>query len=170
MLEEKERLIAHLMDVRDLHAEVRDANYRIALAKAFQELRAYDLALEEVRAVLRDHPTSERALATGGKLIVRHKLGVLEFEGDQYLTGFHTTYPQIGSQDDVQLTRAARALRVARQLSLTHAALGQALARSGEVRQGIESLRLSLAFNPRNKRASRVLAAIKRKQSQGAAD
>ncbi len=163
---ERKWLIAHLMDLRDEHPEVRDTNYRSALAKAFEGLHAYDLAMEEVRAVLREDPTSRQALTLGGVLIVRHKLGVLNFEGDQYLTGFHTTYPQIGAPDEVNLPQAARTLRIAQWLSRTHFALGEALTGSGEVEQGTEALRLSLAFNPRNRRALRMLATLEAQQSQ----
>jgi tetratricopeptide (TPR) repeat protein len=158
-------LIAHLFALKDKYGNVADIEFRVLLARSFSALGAHDIAFEEMRSVLREHPTSERALGAGGSLIVRYKLGVLRFEGDQYLTGAQTLRPE-----DPQLLNGQRVVALARPLgenrplSRLYNALGIVLLLDDRRDEAAKQFRLAIGLDPKNVTARKNAALIRKRQ------
>ncbi len=82
----------------------------INLAVRFANLSDYKNAFKEIRRTLNNHPTNKRALYLGGELIVRFKLGVLDFKDDDYITFFKPgieSYSYIKTQAEDKKTPGA---------------------------------------------------------------
>jgi hypothetical protein len=132
----RRELINHLFALQEHYKDVSDAGFRVALARTFSTFGAHDVAFAEIRTVLADDPTSELALAIGGELMVRYKLGVLAFEADQYLTGVHTPRPEHPLPLTPEaLVSQSRTLTAGRGLSRLYRILGAALTRHGRTEE-----------------------------------
>ena len=155
-------LVEHLFSLQDRYSELSDVSFRLLLAQAFSSLRAHDVAFAEIRGVIADDPTSGRALATGGELIVRYKLGVLPFRADEYLTGARTLKPT----DPVplapeSLVSSARRIGLAAGLSRLHGALGGALARTGRRAEARAAFQTALRLDENNQFARKSLTLLR---------
>jgi tetratricopeptide (TPR) repeat protein len=150
--------LAYLFSLRERFSEVDSPEYGLHLAAFFAGLDAYDLAFDELRAVLSRHPGYEPALFYGGELIVRHKLGVLNYRGDEYLTGFRTERPPGGlSLEDGSVIQMARAYGRGAHFSSLLTVLGSALAREGDDSGALDALGRALQFDPTNQKARAAL-------------
>lgn len=156
-------MLAALYDLREDAERVEETRLRLNVAHLAAALHAYDLALAEVRAILARDPAYEPALILGGRLIVRHKLGVLLFAGDEYLTGFRTSAPEVDSAPSAeQVVATARSLGIHQRLSQVYAELGLALARRGEVGRASAALDKALLFDPANRPAQQYRQQLRR--------
>ena len=147
----QQQILAYLFDLREPFSKFGDPKSRLLLANLFAELRAYDLALDEIGSILSRHPAHAPALLLGGELTVRHKLGVLAFEQDEYLKGFKTPKPPanvLASQ--AQIIKLTRLHGGYQKFSQLHTALGLALLEKGNRDAAIPAFRLALRFDPEN--------------------
>ena len=144
------RLTLYLRSLRREHAQVEDPRFAYALAKAFVSTAAYEDALDELRAAIRQAPGSGAALGLGGEIMVRWKVGILRFEGDQYLTGFGG--PDPGA--DQECPEAAAAVRLAAtagistQISRAHYSLAAVLDSLGRPVEAREQYSTASQFAP----------------------
>lgn len=160
---ERERPIRdHLRGLLRLYGSIREPRFRQALAGAMAGAADYGNAFHLLRLNLREHPAFAPSLSLGGELIVRWKLGVLRFKGDQYLSGFEVeqqpgeAYPV----PDEMLIRMAEDLRMRTQLADVHYNLGDALYRRGASGDAASAFRLALLMDPTYHAAANYLAWI----------
>jgi hypothetical protein len=158
---DREALMTHLFALKDKYSQVEDIEFRISLARSFSALGAHDVAFDEIRSILRDHPTSQRALGRGGSMLVRYKLGVLRFEGEQYLSGTHTPRPQDPPLiDDSNLVSLARSLDENEHLSQLYSALGAVLVARSAHPEAYNAYSLALRLDIGNDVARRKMKAM----------
>jgi hypothetical protein len=136
---------AHLNAVSRRHAEIGDQQFRLLLALALTASASYGGALDEVRSMISEDPNFQPALCLGGEIMVRWKLGILKFSGDEYLTGSRSRPAATGTSppDADEVAEPARLAGLNIQVSLVHGALGQALIRLGRVAEGREHLAIA---------------------------
>ncbi len=151
-------LVEHLFALQDRYKSLEDPGYRIFLAQSFSFFGAHDVAFTGLRGVLKDHPTSKPALAAGGKLIVRFKLGVLGFEADQYLNGIQTARPEDPKLLPLPtLEEQSRSLAAGRAISRLYSVLASALVRQGQPGEARGLLKSALQLDPGNQFARKQL-------------
>jgi hypothetical protein len=144
-------VLAHLFARADAAAAVAHPGYRTILARGFAETAAFDVAFSELRAVLAEDPTYAPALALGGEITIRKKLGVLYFRGDEYLSGFRTQRPSGATADDTAtLVALARRGGLAGSLSRVESDLGNVLLQTGDRARAAASFNLALSLDPAN--------------------
>ncbi|HTL70506.1 MAG TPA: glycosyltransferase family 39 protein [Candidatus Eisenbacteria bacterium] len=142
------KALAELVDFQAKYRDVRSPYLRISLARAFSAVRAYDLALDEARFALKIDPAFQPAMVFGGETVVRHKLGVLWFEGDQYLTGFHSLEKLKASGATPGLTpEEARALGLADHFAKLYHDLGLSYLKDERFEESAQAMREATAFN-----------------------
>jgi hypothetical protein len=157
----QQRFLAYLFGMRDLYCDIEDAEFRLLLAESFAYFWAYDIAFDELRSLLRRHPAHEPALLAGGEFAVRHKLGVLTFEGDEYLTGFHTERPPAeAAVDEERIVRLSRSIGKWREYSQLHCAAAAAMLKKGDRSGATDAYRRAIRFDPRNQTAKSALASL----------
>lgn len=156
----------YLRALRQRYREITHPQVHHTFAMAFIATAAYESALDELRLVLKQRPDLRRALGWGGDLMVRWKVGILNFEGDEYLTGFHpaTLTDDAAIPDPAPIARAARRLGIEAQVSEAHLVLGFALERRGRIDVAIEQYQAALRIAPTHLRAQRRLTAIRAKR------
>lgn len=144
----------YLFYIKERFSGIDNVRFRFRLAALFASFAAYDVAFDELRSILSDDPAFIPALATGGELIVRDKLGVLRYQADEYLTGFHTEKPQ----DDIRIDEAgiiqlAEMTGYSRLFSLLHTELAFNLLQKGDLQGSIDAFRTAIRFDPENETA-----------------
>jgi hypothetical protein len=145
---------------RELGLEDRQWLYRMADLAA--RVHAYDLAWPEIRALLARDPADGPALLLGGRLTVRHRIGVLEFTGDEYLTGIPTPRPDPRSVVPLpRIAEMARAVGVGPGFAELYLQLAEAQYRAGRSGAAGESLTDALLFDPGNAAARRGLERLR---------
>jgi tetratricopeptide (TPR) repeat protein len=140
---------AYLLLLRERVRGITDPTFRVPLARALAAARLYDAALDELRAVLEAAPEHEPALAVGGELIVKHKLGVLRYRDQEYLQGFSTP----SAPESIRLPEVVAQVRgseLGSSMSTAHTALGFVLFGQRELRGAIESFGLASELDPSN--------------------
>lgn len=145
-----QQVAAHLRHVKDRHADIPDQQYHLSLGVAFGAVAAYEDALDEARRLLAQDPANERALGLGGEVMVRWKLGVLNFEGEQYLHGFrdHLQHDDAAPSDIMRVAQAARLTQVSRLIAGVHIALAEALDRQERFAQAASQVAAARSFDP----------------------
>ncbi|HNQ24541.1 MAG TPA: glycosyltransferase family 39 protein [Phycisphaerae bacterium] len=138
----------YLREVRARHAALTTPEVGMRLGLAWTSLGAYQDALDEMRALLRQDPGLAPALGLGGEIMVQWKLGLLRFEGEQYLTGFRRSPAPASPPSLEQAVRAATAAGVAVPLAQVHYTLYQALLAQGALDQAGAELAAALRFQP----------------------
>jgi hypothetical protein len=150
----------HLLFLRQRYGEgVPDPDFRLSLATALAFSRGYREAFAEIAGLLARDPTSSLALALGGELTVRRKLGVLYFEDEEYLRGFPPAPPP-AALDAATLRALAAVPTASRLLGETHYQLGRALADAGRLAPALEVLRQGLVFDGRRDDARRLIDSL----------
>jgi tetratricopeptide (TPR) repeat protein len=159
---DREALIAHLFALKQQYEYAIDVGYRISLARSFSALGAHDVAFDEMRSILRDNPTSQRALARGGSMLVRYKLGVLRFEGDEYLTGVRTPRPKEPQIiEGFRLARLARSLDVNEPLSQMYTKIGAVLLAGSNRLESYIAYGFAVQLDPDNRAARKMVNAMR---------
>jgi len=162
---DREVLIAHLLALREKYSFIANMGFRILLARSFSELGAHDVAFDEMRLILRNAPSSQRALGRGGSLIVRYKLGVLRFEGDQYLTGVRTPRPEDTQiLDDFSLASLARSIDENRHLSRLYDSLGDALLIEATRYEAFTIYSVASRLDPKNRSARKKVVRMQQQK------
>ncbi len=149
-LEARAYVLAHLFARADAASTVAHPGYRTILARGFAETAAFDVAFGELRAALAEDPTYAPALALGGEITIRKKLGVLYFRGDEYLTGFRMQRPASAAGDPATLVALARRAGLAGGLSRVESDLGNVLLQTGDRVRAAASFSLALSLDPAN--------------------
>ena len=160
-----DRLGGHLQSLRSDRA-LDDPTLRLTLAEAFATVTLYGPAFEEIRTVLRQDPANEAALRLGGELIVRHKLGVLKYRGDEYLTGFRKPPPAFRLEPP-EVVDLALGTGVGDELSTLYTVLGSSRFSERRLSEAIVATRMAWAMDPANDVARdnlRQMEAIARRQ------
>ena len=144
------KVAAYLRALRDENADVTDREFHRQLALAFIGVAAYDDCLAEVRRMLAQDPADEEALGLGGEVMVRWKLGLLNFEGEEYLDGFGS---DAAATDAVRpniphTVRAARLTGVQSLVAAAHAALADALNRQARPASAAGQMAAARTFDP----------------------
>jgi hypothetical protein len=150
----------HLLFLRQRYSDgILDPGFRLSLATALAFSRGYREAFAEISGLLARDPAFTPALALGGELTVRRKLGVLYFEDEEYLRGFPQAPPPAAL--DAPTLRALAAVPTAsRLLGETHYQLGRALAEAGRRTQALEVLRQGLIFEGGRDDARRLVDSL----------
>jgi len=78
----------NLAYLQQRYADDNNPKPHLQLAVMFIDRADYKNAFKEIRYVLKHYPTNTFALSLGGELIVRFKLGVLDFKDDDYIKFF----------------------------------------------------------------------------------
>lgn len=138
-----------LLALREKYADAGNAEYRMSLVKAFVAVRDYPEALEQVRRILARDPAQGAALALGGELVVWWKLGILHFEGTEYLYGFPARAPAPSLlSDDAFFVRLAGDSRLADAVGRVLNDLGVALWQERRDGEAVEMLRRAIGMRP----------------------
>ncbi len=143
-----DRLGGHLLHVRGETA-FSDPRLRLTLAGTLAAVTLYGPAFNEIRSVLDEHPEDEGALRLGGELIVRHKLGILRYRGDEYLTGFREP-PVAASLQPHEVVDLALAAEVGEQTSTLYTMLGSAWLGERRLGDAMIATRMAVALDPSN--------------------
>jgi tetratricopeptide (TPR) repeat protein len=157
--EARQQCLARLFRVREAARLFPGPEFRSLLAKGFAGFGAYDIAFEELRQCLREHPGYGPALIVGGELIVRWKLGVLVFHGREYLDGVRTLRPTMGD-DEEQLVALAQRGGLAGNLAQFQVQLGTVLESVGDPQSARDAYRLAGRLDPANPEARAALQRI----------
>lgn len=147
--EARQQCLAHLFRVREAARLIPGPEFRSLLAQGFAGFGAYDIAFEELRECLREHPDYGRALTLGGELIVRWKLGVLVFHGREYLNGFRTLRPAMEG-DGERLVALAQRGGLAANLAQFQVRLGAVLESVRDPESARDAYRLAGRLDPAN--------------------
>ncbi len=158
------RLLAHVLDLRQRHQRLWVPPFRVRLAEVLFRLHAYDLVLEDMRALLRRQPACAPALSLAGELTVKRKLGVLRFEGDEYLAGFRQTQPPGPVPGEAEVVEIARRGGIGADFAAAYVELGAALLAEGDRRAAESAFRTALRFDPASPAAR---AAVRRHAGPG---
>ena len=157
----RQQFLAYLFDLREIFCDIDDARFRLLLANLFSATEAYDVAFDELRSILLREPDYAPALSMGGEQIVRLKLGVLQFNQDEYLEGFQTIKPADSVfADEAELIRLARFFGLRQEFSQLHTALGLALFEKGNRKGSIDAFRRAIRFDPKNQTAAKHLRSL----------
>ena len=143
-----------------------DPMFRLTLAETLAAVTLYGPAFDEIRSVLHDHPADAPALRLGGELIVRHKLGVLRYRDDEYLTGFRSP-PAAVQLEPPEVVDLALGAGVGEQVSTLYTLLGSSRFSERKLSESIVATRMALAMDPANGVARdnlRQMEAIARRQ------
>ena len=146
-------LHSYLASLRENFSTVRDQTYRYGLAWSFISVGAYGEALEEIRAMLKENPSSEELIGVGGELMVRWKLGILSFDGDDYLKGPVPKKVYVSSRLEVEeAAQAAQKVKLSNLFFSTHMALARALGKANRPYQAKICYRAAASFATKNRR------------------
>jgi len=143
-----DRLGGHLQWLRRDPA-LADARLRLSLARTLAAVTLYGPAFDEIRAVLDERSDDESALRLGGELIVRHKLGVLRYRGQEYLQGFRDP-PGAFRLEPHEVVELALDAGAGEQVSTLYTLLGSARFGEGKLQGAIVATRMALAMDPSN--------------------
>jgi hypothetical protein len=122
---------------------------RLVLAEALAAATLYRPAFDEIRAVLGQSPANEKALRLGGELIVRHKLGVLRYRGDEYLVGFREPPPAVELEPH-EVVELAVENGIGREASTLYTILGMERFKQRRLDEALVATRMALAMDPSN--------------------
>ncbi|MFQ5806555.1 MAG: glycosyltransferase family 39 protein [Phycisphaerae bacterium] len=133
----------YLHGLRNRFDGITDPRFRLALAEAFVATAAYESALNEARLLLERDPGFGPAVGLGGELMVCWKVGVLKFEGDQYLTGFRAEHikDDVPPPDVASLAHYSSVAGISAQISQLHHKLGTVLEEQGRTAEATEQYR-----------------------------
>jgi hypothetical protein len=154
--EARQQCLAHLFRVREAARLIPGPAFRALLAQGFAGFGAYDVAFEELRQCLRAYPGYGPALTFGGELIVRWKLGVLVFHGQEYLDGIHTGRPAV-TDDEERLVALAQRGGLAVNLARFQVQLGSVLETVGDPESARDACRLAARLDPASPEARAAL-------------
>jgi len=154
-----DRLGSHLSELLLNDSAAQDPRVRLPLARAFAAVNLYGPALEQVRAILAADPADEAAFRFGAELIVRHKLGVLRYRGQEYLEGFRPL-PEPVPLPPPELVRLARDSGTTEELSTLETALGFVRAADRDLAGALDRFRIAVALDPGNRVARENLAQL----------
>ena len=154
--EARQQCLARLFRVREAARLMPGPEFRSLLARGFADFGAYDLAFEELRQCLREHPDYGPALVFGGELIVRWKLGVLVFHGREYLDGIRTLRPAV-EDDEERLVRLAQRGGLAANLARFQVGLGAVLESARDPKSARDAYRLAERLDPADSEAREAL-------------
>ena len=144
-----QEIAGHLRALRDQYAALPDRELQLTLGLAFIGVAAYDDSLDQARRLLAQDPGDEQALGLGGEVMVRWKLGVLNFQGEQYLHGFRAGGTTSGPPPELARTaQAARLTGIQSMLASVHAAAGEALNRAGRYAEAAREFAAARTFDP----------------------
>ena len=143
-----DRLGGHLQWLRRDPA-LADARLRLSLARTLAAVTLYGPAFHEIRAVLDERTDDESALRLGGELIVRHKLGVLRYRGQEYLQGFRDP-PGAFRLEPHEVVELALDVGAGEQVSTLYTLLGSARFGEGKLQGAIVATRMALALDRSN--------------------
>jgi tetratricopeptide (TPR) repeat protein len=145
-----DQITLYLRGLRVRYRDVTDPSLHYAFARAFVATADYRSVLDELRLALEQDPDFGAALGLGGELMVRWKVGILRFKGDQYLSGFQSrpvgeppTAPSLPS-----VTPLIRLAGISRQMSRLNFSLAQALERQDRHLDAAEHYRAALQLAP----------------------
>jgi hypothetical protein len=154
--EARQQCLAHLFHLREAARLIPGPEFRSLLAQGFAGFGAYDVAFEELRECLQEHPDCGRALILGGELIVRWKLGVLVFHGREYLDGFRTLRPA-AEDDEERLVALAQRGGLAANLARFQVRLGMVLESVRDPESARDAYRLAGRLDPADPQAPAAL-------------
>lgn len=142
----------HLQENARRHADLDGPRYSLSLASAFLVAGSYDRVLDLMRRLLTDHPQFDQsiALGLGSEVAVRWKVGILNFEEDEYLTGFGTPDRAHGKSapDPDSLGQSAIRLGIQADFASYHLTTGYLLEKAGRRDAAIEQYEWVLCFEP----------------------
>jgi hypothetical protein len=90
---ERVALARHVLRARTLSAATSNPRFALDVAVACYAVLEYQCALDMARDVLRKRPRHRGAFWLASELTARRRLGVLRFEGREYLDGFEPLEP-----------------------------------------------------------------------------
>ncbi len=132
--------------------ELEGPRYLLSLASAYLVAGSYDCLLDLLRQLLEYHPQFDQsiALGLGSEVAVRWKVGILNFEEDEYLTGFGIPDSVDGepAPDAADLGRSARRLGIQSDLANYHLTAAFFLEKAGRRESAIEQYEWVLHFEP----------------------
>jgi len=147
-------LLAYVYSISERFSDMDNAKFRLLLARWFCALGAYEMAFDELRSILSKHPDYMPAIQIGGDLIVKHKLGMLKYQEDEYLTGFKSKKPSgITSIDEARIMQLAELTGCSQDLSQLHTELALLLLHKNNREDSIDAFRRALQFDSENKAA-----------------
>jgi len=153
-----EEVLAYVYGISERFSTVDNAKFRLFIARWYSALGAYEMAFDELRSILSRYPDYMPAIETGGGLIVEHKLGMLKYQGDEYLTGFKSKKPaDSDSIDEARIIQLANLTGCSQDLSRLHTELAFLLLRKNNRTDSIDAFRKALYFDPENKVAMSYL-------------
>jgi tetratricopeptide (TPR) repeat protein len=142
--------------VREAARLIPGPEFRSLLAQGFAGFGAYDIAFEELRHCLREHPDYGPALILGGELIVRWKLGVLAFHDREYLDGVRTLRPAM-EDDEERLVELAQRAGLAANVARFQVRLGMVMESVRDPESAQDAYRLAERLDPANQEARAAL-------------
>jgi tetratricopeptide (TPR) repeat protein len=156
-----EEILVYVYGISERFSDVNDAILRLMFAFWYSALGANEMAFDEIRSILQARPDFEPAIQIGGEIIVNHKLGMLKYEGDEYLTGFKSKKPADGASiDEAKIIQLAKLTGCSQSLSQLNTELGIILLGEKRTADSIDALRSAIKFNPENKTALSLLPRV----------
>jgi tetratricopeptide (TPR) repeat protein len=149
----RQLFISYIINMQGRYLFMLNAQYHIDLARLCTSLRAYDLAFSEMRSLLHYQPDYLPAFAMGGELIVRYKLGVLQFKGTEYLYGNQSQMRAGAVLEDDYVAGMAKRAGVSNQFSVLYNRIGVESYQNRDAKGAVEAFRKALLFNPDNRDA-----------------
>jgi hypothetical protein len=143
-----DRLGGHLEGLRQ-DPVFDDPAARLVLAEALAAATLYGPAFDEIRTVLDESPADQGALRLGGELIVRHKLGVLRYRGDEYLTGFRDP-PPAAQLEPWQVVELSVAAEIGREMSTLYTLFGSERFKQRRLDDALVATRMAAAMDSSN--------------------
>jgi len=150
------------------YAVIHAPAFRFPLAKACIAMTDYGTAIDEFRRLVRDFPRFKGPFGLGCELMVRWKLGMLKFEGREYLDGPQCRSDLSGTPPDVrEMLRLSRYLGAAPLFAKVHLGLGAALEARDNFEDAALQYRLALRFRPGDPEAFRGLERLREHHRSG---
>lgn len=121
---ERIALARHVLRAQALAAASTNPRFALDVAVACYAVLEYDCALDQARAVLRLRPRHRGAFWLASEITARRRLGVLLFEGTEYLDGFRSLEPASDWLPPDEVAEVAARLGVVDELARLQRALG----------------------------------------------
>ena len=117
-------LAAHVQRARSLTAASLDPRFALDVASACYAVLEYECALEQAKRVLELRPRHRGAFWLASEVTARRRLGVLLFEGREYLDGFEEVAPAEDWLPPAEAAAYAETIGAAEEIGRLQRALG----------------------------------------------
>lgn len=151
-VESIEVLRKHLKALDEKFSDLEDPAFRFPLARAYIAIADYGDAITSLRQLLGSDPSFRPAVGLGSELMVRWKLGMLRFEGQQYLEPPRASEPPTDDEtpDILSLSRVARRYGASKLVAQVHQGLVRTLSRHGRMDEVRVQEQLAFSLDPGN--------------------